>query len=236
MSNHFSAGVRVAQLYVVQCSRYEGLRIGGRVNKYYWMIGAAVLVVGFQNCSNGTQFVSAESQLLKASGELMPVETLPEDEENENIDTVENDNSPSIAPPAPPAPVADMPPAPPAPPSPVADMPPALPAKDPVVSTPVENDEDDDQDEEVSTDDGDRSYICILQGPGKSVKVGIVSDLLGGSNSASASVCMSKHACLDLMSQKFSVKGAEKRGYCPAKNKNAVDMSDAEIKAKLLQQ
>lgn len=101
------------------------------------------------------------------------------------------------------------------------------------VPPPVEHDEDE---HEHEMEDADLSYVCILEGPGKSVKAGIVSDLLGGGRSAAASVCMSRRACLELMSQKFAVKAAEKRGYCPAKNPNAVNMSDAEIKAKLLGQ
>ncbi|MBK7890757.1 MAG: hypothetical protein IPJ84_07895 [Bdellovibrionales bacterium] len=264
-------GARVALLsdmgrLVFDVGKMWSVEMGVAVNKYYWLAAVAALVIGFQNCSNSTQFVSDESNILKATGDLAPVAADPSVEDgSENIDVVDDSDSsvtspaPPAAPPAmPPAPVADMPPVPVVPPSasptpppmpPVAEVPPAPPAPPvmplpvmsptpppavlPVVTVPppVEHDEDE---HEHEMEDADHSYVCILQGPGKSVKVGIVSDLLGGGSSAAASVCMSKRACLELMSQKFAVKAAEKRGYCPAKNPNAVNMSDAEIKAKLL--
>lgn len=229
--------------------------MGVVVNKYYWLAAVAALVIGFQNCSNSTQFVSDESNILKATGDLAPVAADPAAEEgSENTDVADHTDSsatpPAVAmPPVPPAaqpapvvdmppsmpPVAEVPPAPPAPPvMPVPVMSPTpAPVASPVVTVPppVEHDEDE---HEHELEDPDHSYVCILQGPGQSVKVGIVSDLLSGGRSAAASVCMSKRACLELMSQKFAVKAAEKRGYCPAKNPNAVNMSDAEIKAKLL--
>lgn len=234
-------------------------------------------MIGFQNCSNSTQFVSDESNILKSTGVLAPVASdSSENDSSENTDVADDSDAgdPPSMPSPPPAmpPVAEMPPAPPAPPvmpvpvmsptpspvvtvppppamPPVAEMPPAPPAPpvvpvpvmsptpSPVASVPppVEHDEDENE-HEHEMEDADRSYVCILQGPGKSVKVGIVSDVLGGGNSAAASVCMSKRACLELMSKKFPVKSAEKRGYCPAKSPNAVNMSDAEIKAKLLGQ
>lgn len=231
--------------------------MGVVVNKYFWLAAVAALVIGFQNCSNNTQFVSDESHILKTTGDLVPVAADPaaeEDFENEDTDASDNTNSsvtpPPVAMPSPPAaqpaPVADipssMPPTPPVAgvPSPAPSAPPVMPvpvvspmpplAALPVVTVPppVEPEED-----EHEMEDADYSYVCILQGPGKSVKVGIVSDLLSGGNSSGASVCMSKRACLELMSQKFPVKAAERRGYCPAKNPNAVNMSDTEIKAKL---
>lgn len=210
------------------------------MKKYYWIAAVAALVIGFQNCSNSTQFVSDESNILKSTGVLAPVASdSSEDDSSENTDVADDSDAgapPSMASP-PPAmpPVAEMPPAPPAPP--VMPVPVMSPTPSPVASVPppVEHDEDENE-HEHEMEDADRSYVCILQGPGKSVKVGIVSDVLGGGNSAAASVCMSKRACLELMSKKFPVKSAEKRGYCPAKSPNAVNMSDAEIKAKLLGQ
>ena len=219
------------------------------MNKYYWLAAVAALVIGFQNCSNSTQFVSDESHILKATGDLAPVAADPSAEDSsENTDVADDTDSGVVPPTAPPVvmPVADMPPpsVPPAMPPP--SVPPAMPvpevlpspvpAAPPVVMVPppVDHDPVEHDDDEHEMEDADHSYVCILQGPGKSVKVGIVSDLLGGGSSAAASVCMSKRACLELMSQKFPVKAAEKRGYCPAKNPNAVNMSDAEIKAKLL--
>ncbi|MBL7689189.1 MAG: hypothetical protein JNJ49_14230 [Bdellovibrionaceae bacterium] len=210
------------------------------MKKYYWIAAVAAMMIGFQNCSNSTQFVSDESNILKSTGVLAPVASdSSENDSSENTDVADDSDAgdPPSMPSPPPAmpPVAEMPPAPPAPP--VVPVPVMSPTPSPVASVPppVEHDEDENE-HEHEMEDADRSYVCILQGPGKSVKVGIVSDVLGGGNSAAASVCMSKRACLELMSKKFPVKSAEKRGYCPAKSPNAVNMSDAEIKAKLLGQ
>lgn len=266
-------GARVALLsdigrLVFDVGKMWSVEMGVTVNKYYWLAAVAALVIGFQNCSNSTQFVSDESNILKATGDLAPVAADPSvSDGSENTDVVDDSDSsvmPPVVevPPAPPAPPVmppaasptppstpsmppvAMPPAPPAPPvmpSPgMSPTPTPAPAAPPVVIVPppvVDRDHDDEvehEEDEHEMEDADHSYVCILQGPGKSVKVGIVSDLLGGGSSAAASVCMSKRACLELMSQKFAVKAAEKRGYCPAKNPNAVNMSDAEIKAKLL--
>jgi hypothetical protein len=57
----------------------------------------------------------------------------------------------------------------------------------------------------------DELVACILEGNGKSVKLGIVSDSLDGVNAVSQSVCVSRKACLELVPEKFNVKGADDR-------------------------
>lgn len=90
-----------------------------------------------------------------------------------------------------------------------------------------------------SDDDTSQSnYLCVLDGPGKSVKLNYVSGSGAfADNSASDAACMSKNACLNVASKAFRVKLAEERGFC----RNArVRLSDRQVeeaasKAKLLQ-
>ncbi|MDZ4663082.1 MAG: hypothetical protein SGJ18_15830 [Pseudomonadota bacterium] len=94
------------------------------------------------------------------------------------------------------------------------------------------DDSDVDQSVDDSDDDADSAglnYICILEGPGKSVAAGYSQGALDGQNSTPGVVCMSQSACKDLISKKFTVKGPEKRGYCPNKNKHVVPLSNEQI-------
>jgi len=85
--------------------------------------------------------------------------------------------------------------------------------------------------EYTEKDSGD--YVaCILDGPGKSVKLGIMSEKLGGVNSVAQSVCVTKKACLDLVPAVFKVKGVEERGYCKG-NPNVRRLTDAQVKTLL---
>lgn len=73
---------------------------------------------------------------------------------------------------------------------------------------------------------------CILDGPGKSLKLGIMSEKLDGVNSVAESVCVTRQACLDMVPTMFKVKGVEARGYCDH-NPNVRRLSDAEVKSLL---
>jgi hypothetical protein len=73
---------------------------------------------------------------------------------------------------------------------------------------------------------------CILDGPGKSLKLGIMSEKLDGVNSVAESVCVTRQACLDMVPTMFKVKGVETRGYCDH-NPNVRRLSDAEVKSLL---
>ncbi len=87
-----------------------------------------------------------------------------------------------------------------------------------------------DKDEDDTDDDVDNAnYICILEGPGKSVRLGYSGGGLVEVGSTPSVVCMTKSACLNIVSQKFEVKGPEKRGFCPNKNPHVISMSDAEL-------
>lgn len=69
---------------------------------------------------------------------------------------------------------------------------------------------------------------CILVDHGKSLKLGLIEGELAGGNSVAQSVCISRTACLDKVSEKFEVLGAYSRGYCK-NNPNVVRLSDEEI-------
>ncbi|MGE0764212.1 MAG: hypothetical protein AB7N80_13100 [Bdellovibrionales bacterium] len=57
-------------------------------------------------------------------------------------------------------------------------------------------------------------YICILAGPGQSVRLGIIDGALLQNGRTPNTVCMSKSACEQIVSQKFSVKAAKRSGVC----------------------
>lgn len=82
--------------------------------------------------------------------------------------------------------------------------------------------------------DGSGQYVCILEGPGKSVKLGVLNDL-GGQHKIPQVLCMSRAACLNIASQAFEVKGPEFRGYCklPHGNPHVVHVTDAELQTKV---
>lgn len=70
-------------------------------------------------------------------------------------------------------------------------------------------------DREVASDDSEAlDYVCVLAGPGKSQLLGFLAEHLVSQNSTPDTVCTSKSACLDIVSEFFEVKGVEKRGYC----------------------
>lgn len=89
---------------------------------------------------------------------------------------------------------------------------------------------DEDQDE-TSVEDGEGLYICILEGPGKSVRLGYVDGVLTENGHTPDTVCMSRMACEQIISQRFIVKGAERRGYCPDKNPHVYQFSDTELQS-----
>lgn len=80
-------------------------------------------------------------------------------------------------------------------------------------------------------DEEEGVYVCVLEGHGRSIKLGYVEGELTGKVATPQDVCLSKNACLNIVSQAFEVKSAEKRGFCPNKNPHVVHFSDEEIQA-----
>ncbi|MDZ4660104.1 MAG: hypothetical protein SGJ18_00660 [Pseudomonadota bacterium] len=87
----------------------------------------------------------------------------------------------------------------------------------------VEEDGDDDSDGLAA------NYICILKGPGKSIRVGFVGGELVEHGRTPKVVCMSRSACLNIISKAFDVKYPVKRGFCPNKNPHVIPFSDSEL-------
>lgn len=220
------------------------------MNKYTVLAAVAVLILGFQNCSNTTSFDASGSLIAKSgvddtTGNIdVPADVTPDSP----TDVGNNDGA-----------VIPVPP-PTTPPSP-GTQPPSYP---PVVDREHNHDHDHDHDGDRDDDDdkecvnrgpgngGGRSdddkdddskknpasselVACILEGPGSSVKVALNRAGLSGQHSASESVCMSEKACLTVVSKILPVKSAEKRGYC-GHNPNVVSMTDAEVEAAVNQE
>lgn len=80
---------------------------------------------------------------------------------------------------------------------------------------------------------GNGRFICILEGPGKSVRLGISSELMLENGHTPDTVCMSERACREIVSQKFQVKGPEERGFCPDHNPHVISMTDEQIQEKI---
>lgn len=87
-------------------------------------------------------------------------------------------------------------------------------------------------DSEHGDHEGSEYVACILDGPGKSLKLGIVSQSLDGVNAAASVVCVTEKACLGPVAEVFKVKGAYERGYCEH-HQNARRLSDDEVKSLL---
>ncbi|MCB0392282.1 MAG: hypothetical protein KDD58_13400 [Bdellovibrionales bacterium] len=73
------------------------------------------------------------------------------------------------------------------------------------------------------------SYICILEGPGKSIRIGLINSTLAENGQTPETICMSKTACEEIIDQKFVVKSAETRGFCKGKNPHVHHLTDEEI-------
>lgn len=82
-----------------------------------------------------------------------------------------------------------------------------------------------------SDDEKDRLYVCVLAGPGHSVKLGYLDKKLVGKVATPDHICMTAAACTDIVSQAFRVKMPAKRGFCPNKNPHVHHFSNAEMQA-----
>lgn len=80
-------------------------------------------------------------------------------------------------------------------------------------------------------ENGDK-VVCITKGPGKSHKISLGDkETLESATSTPQTICMSEFACKELVSQKFDVTGAEKRGYCKGNNPHVIHLTDAQVGA-----
>ncbi|MES2767694.1 MAG: hypothetical protein V4596_00995 [Bdellovibrionota bacterium] len=75
----------------------------------------------------------------------------------------------------------------------------------------------------------DQVYICILDGSGKSQRLGLSNNQLVTVGSTPLTVCTTKRACLEFVSKKFNVVSAEYRGFCKENKGHSQQVSESEI-------
>lgn len=116
------------------------------------------------------------------------------------------------------------------------------------ILAPVQNDSEDDvsnepivpvppippkDDADPDAQSGPMDHVCILEGSGSSVKLGLANESAAGQTSGSQTLCMSIHACVDIASKAFDVKFAQPRGYCKSIAEDSAELraiSDAEMR------
>lgn len=84
--------------------------------------------------------------------------------------------------------------------------------------------------DESGVEEGPLNSICVLKGPGKSVRLGLIENSLAEHGSTPQVVCMSQLACEEQVSRAFEVKVAAKRGFCPDKNPHVYGLTYSQIK------
>ena len=82
---------------------------------------------------------------------------------------------------------------------------------------------------------GELKYVCVLNGPGKSLLLGFIDEKLIGQNSTPDTVCTTKYACEEIASKEFDVKQALYRANCEA-NKHVVKMTEETMEALVVRQ
>ncbi len=100
----------------------------------------------------------------------------------------------------------------------------------PDTTTTDTTDTDTDTDDTTEVPDTAHEYVCVLNGNGKSQKIGFINGKLLSKNATPDDVCMSAEACTDIISTKFDVYGPEKRGFCPGKA-HTIELTNTQIKA-----
>jgi hypothetical protein len=174
------------------------------MKKFIFLFSIAALITMFQNCQKAAYTSSSEDSLSKAQSVLTPVQS--DDPEDASGQIVQ----PSQDEPSPDEPSQD-------------------------VVTHGNGQDNGNRIENGTENDGvSGDYVCILDGPGKSIKLGLA-DKLQGQNAIPGVLCMTAHACLDIASQAFGVKGPELRGYCKSAhgNPNVTHISDTDLQVKV---
>ena len=77
-------------------------------------------------------------------------------------------------------------------------------------------------------DEKQRHYICIIEGPGKSQKIGYINNVILVKEGTPSTVCMTRRACEEIIAVSFNVKAAKHSGYC-GKNKHTIQLSDEKL-------
>jgi hypothetical protein len=173
------------------------------------------IFIGFQNCGKKMNFSSsAFEQGLKDSTIVQVPDDTSDDNPGDVVDDPTDDN---------PGDIVDDP----------VDTPPGDIVDDPVDhgnanGNSGNNDNSGEPSDDV--DSGPQHFICIVDGPGKSQKLALVNNALTTQTSAVKTVCTTEKACLEIASQKFSVKSAEFRGFCKQDHDcHSVHLSESQL-------
>ena len=70
-------------------------------------------------------------------------------------------------------------------------------------------------------------YICLLDGPGRSIRLGLVESKAAAQHGVPSSLCMTKFACETLVAEKFKVKMALESVQCEKKKAHVIHIDDA---------
>jgi hypothetical protein len=191
------------------------------------------IVFGFQNCSR-TSFGSADGTSSQEKSSLVAMANEPSTPNDANADLQQPGTGTSDDPTldASGNPIAETP-----------QLPTELPVGVPTVTPPPVqhgNGHGNDASTDVSVPPGqakkgaaDDEYIaCILVDHGKSLKLGLITEQLGGVHSVAQSICITKSECLVQVATAFQVEGAYKRGYC-AHNPHVRRLTNAQVDALL---
>lgn len=195
-------------------------------------LGAAMLVVAFQNCGSKVNFSSDLSESLSkdlGDGELV----LIEEEESNQEEVANSEEEPEEEPKSEEESSSDE-----------EDK-----GEEEIVNEEIQEEVIDENQEEQVVDESPSEnlleieqivedgpefssesgkYICILEGPGKSVRLGFDSEQLVAVGQTPQVVCTTQRACEEIVSQAFEVKTVAKRGFC-GKNPHTHSLSEADI-------
>ncbi len=78
-------------------------------------------------------------------------------------------------------------------------------------------------------DGGPLTFVCVLEGPGRSVLLGYLEEELVASGNTPDTICTTKRGCEDIVSLKFDVKEAWEREYC-SHNKHVRQADEATLR------
>jgi len=190
------------------------------------LAAVAALVVGFQNCGR-VEFAGIDSLPVSAVDVGEGVPDLPSKDPQVPATDPEGPEVPSTR-----SPVAQLP-----------DQPDDSDGRkddedcddkkdDKDSSKQADKSDDDDKksdDDSVKQPTSQHAYVCVLKGSGKSLRLHASQGQLSSSTGTPREVCMSKNACLNIVSQVFEVKMAKSAGFCPDKNPHVVELNDDEI-------
>jgi hypothetical protein len=200
------------------------------MNRLFTIVTLLSMMFVFQNCAQSVSTGTSDQGLALKAGQLTTVQTSEDANANlvqpgtpgaeiPTVDTSTDTEQPTVGS---------------EPPTTGTESPPVV-GTDPSTAKDHGSDHSNGHATQDASNDSAGTYVCILAGPGKSVKLGMTSgSVLQGQNPVPGVLCMSANACLNIASQGFSVKGPEFRGYCkPHGNPHVTQISDAALLVKI---